>query len=238
VPSQATLEIPSGPAPTIDGSPNDWDLASYSRKVRGGETTVGDLALIGFDTDGRLYKGGYATSLSLPVDGRDHTATVYGRHDAARLYFLVRLADEDIQLPFGAEMNWANDAVEIYIDPGADGGASPMGNSLSDIQLVIDAANQKNVYMTTAAYREQILSGVMSAVSRDGSGWWLEVAIDKAVLNPDLPANGVFGLDFNFRDNDAGNRPDASTVYTWSDTEESGSFPSKIPNRWGRGLLR
>ena len=237
VAAQATLEIPRGLAPAIDGNPDDWNLASYSRKVRGGETTVGDIALIGFDSDGRLYKAGYATPLSLPENASDHTATVYGRHDAFYLYFLVRLTDQDLQTPFGAEMNWANDAVEFYIDPGADGGSSPMQNSTSDVQLVIDAANQKNVYMTTAAYRQRVLDGVVSAVSRDGSGWWLEVRIDKAVLDPDLPGNGALGLDFNFRDNDGNNRPDTSTVYTWSDVEQSASFPSKIPNRWSRGRL-
>ena len=149
----------------------------------------------------------------------------------------MRLADQDIRTPFGADANWANDAVELYIDPGSEGGSSPIEDSTSYVQLVIDAANQRNVYMTTTAYRQQVLDGVASAVSRDGTGWWLEVRIDQAALNPDLPGSGAFGLDFNFRDNDANNRPDATTVYTWSDVEQSGSFPSKIPNRWGRARL-
>ncbi|HLE21079.1 MAG TPA: DUF4038 domain-containing protein [Vicinamibacteria bacterium] len=237
VPAQATFEILAGLAPAIDGNPDDWNLSSYSRKVRGGETTTGDIALIGFDTDGVLYKAGYATTLSLPENASDHTATVYGRYDASYLYFLVRLADQDIRTPFGADANWANDAVELYIDPGSEGGSSPIEDSTSYVQLVIDAANQRNVYMTTTAYRQQVLDGVASAVSRDGTGWWLEVRIDQAALNPDLPGSGAFGLDFNFRDNDANNRPDATTVYTWSDVEQSGSFPSKIPNRWGRARL-
>jgi len=102
---------------------------------------------------------------------------------------------------------------------------------------VIDAKNQRNVYMTTATYRELLLSGTTSAVSRDTTGFWLEVRIEKAALSPGLGANGAFGIDFNFRDNDENNRPDATTVYTWSDVEQSGSFPSKIPNRWGRARL-
>ncbi len=237
LPAQATLEIPEAPAPAIDGNPSDWNLPSYTRKARGGETTTGDIALVGFDTDGALYKAGFATPFSLPANASDHTATVYGRHDPENLYFLVRLTDQDIQTPFGADRNWANDAVELFIDPGSDGGASPISNSTSDVQIVIDARNQKNVYMTTLAYRQPVLSGVMSAVSRDAAGWWLEVRIAKAVLNPHLPTSGAFGLDFNFRDNDAANRADATTVYTWSDVEESGAFPSKIPNRWGRARL-
>jgi hypothetical protein len=89
--------------------------------------------------------------------------------------------------------------------------------------------------MTTTTYRDRILSGLQSAVSTDAAGWWLELRIDKSALSPALPSQGSFGLDFNFRDNDNGNDPNQSTIYTWSDTEESGGFPSKIPNRWGRG---
>jgi hypothetical protein len=236
-PTQPTLEIPAGPAPVLDGDPGDWNLPSYTRKVRGGETTTGDVALVGFDTDGILYKAGFATPLSLPADASDHTATVYGRHDVANLYLLVRLFDQDVQAPFAAGKNWANDAVEFFLDPGPDGGAAAMRDSTSDAQVVVDAANQKNVYMTTSTYRRRVLDGVTSAVSRDSAGWWLEVRIDKAVLSPALPATGFVGLDLNFRDNDQNNRPQASTVYTWSDVEESGSFPSKIPNRWGRVRL-
>lgn len=235
--TQATLEIPAGLPPKIDGNPGDWNLSSYTRKVRGGETSTGDIALIGFDTDGVLYKAGFATPLSLPASASDHTATVYGRHDSSYLYFLVRLADQDIRTTFGADANWGNDAVEFFIDPGSEGGSTPMQNSTSYIQLVIDAKNQRNVYMTTATYRQRVLNGTTSAVARDATGFWLEVRIEKAAVNPDLGATGAFGLDFNFRDNDANNRPDATTVYTWSDVEQSGSFPSKIPNRWGRARL-
>jgi hypothetical protein len=92
--------------------------------------------------------------------------------------------------------------------------------------------------MTTSVYKEQVSSAVLSAVSLDATGWWLEVRIQKAALDPDLPALGSFGLDFNFRDNDDNNDPNTSTVYTWSDTEESGAFPSKIPDRWGLGRFQ
>ena len=113
-----------------------------------------------------------------------------------------------------------------------------MSDSTSDVQLVVDAKNQVNVYVTTDAYRNQILAGIVSAVSQDSAGWWLELRIAKSALDPNLPASGSIGLDFNFRDNDGGNAPALSSVYSWSDTEESGSFPSKIPNRWGTGRLR
>ena len=231
-----TLHFKEAGTISIDGRPDDWDLAEFTSPVRAGEMAAGDIALTGFD-QGVLYFGGRATPLALPTDGADHTAKVYGRHDTTHLYFLVRVDDDDMRAPFGVDMNWANDCVEFYIDPGGDGGPAPLNNSTSDIQLVIDAANQRNVYVTTATYKAEILNGVQSAVSTDGTGWWLEVQIDKDVLNPGLPAEGRFGVDFNFRDNDNNNDPNLSTVYTWSDFEQSGSFPSKIPDRWGDAQL-
>jgi hypothetical protein len=135
-------------------------------------------------------------------------------------------------------MNWANDCVEFYIDPGDDGGFGPMSNSTSDIQLVVDANNQKNVYMTTSAYKAQVLAGVTSAVSLDASGWWLEVRIAKNALDPDLPTeNDIAGVDFAFRDNDSNNDPAVSTMYTWSDDLSGTDFPSKIPDGWGDAAL-
>jgi len=234
---QLTLNVKKAGTIQIDGSPADWNLASFGTKARGGEVGAGDVALVGFDDDGRVYAAGHVPSLPLPERRADHTAIVYARHDATYLYFLARVEDDDVRTPFGAAQNWANDCIEIYVDPAGDGGASPMANSTSDVQLVVDAANQRNVYMTTPAYGARILAGVTSAVSRDELGFWVELRIEKRALDPDLPGSGGFGLDFNFRDNDGGNDPRRTTVYTWSDGEESGPFPSKIPGHWGRARL-
>ncbi len=218
---------------TIDGNPADWNLADFTTPVHGGQGGVGDIALVGYD-GGTLSYGGYYTGASLPVNAADHTARVYSRHDADYLYFLVRCDDGDIRYPNGAGTNWANDCVEFYIDPGNARGSAPLNNSVSDTQLVIDANNQKNVYVCTSAYASQVLSGVTSAVARDATGWWLEARIDKTALNPHLPsAGGTFGLDFNFRDNDNNNDPTQTTVYTWSDNASGPGFPSKIPDKWG-----
>ena len=103
-------------------------------------------------------------------------------------------------------------------------------NSTSDIQLVIDANNQKNVYMTTSSYKTQVSNGVTSAVVRDSTGWWLEVCIQKSALDPDIPATGTFGVDFGFRDNDSG---ETSSQYAWADNASGDSFPTKVPNSWG-----
>ena len=231
-----TLDIKPADSINIDGDTSDWNLPEFTQVVRAGETLAGDVALVGFD-GGTLYWAGRATGFGLPGNSADHTAWVYGRHDTSYLYFLVRLDDDQIQTQHGTDMNWANDCMELYIDPSGDGGSSSMTNSTSDIQLVIDAANQKNVYMTHDTYRDQILNGVTSAVWHDTTGWWLEVRIEKRALDPDLPTGESFGLDFNFRDNDDNNNRVETSVTTWSDTEESGRFPSKIPNRWGLGRL-
>jgi hypothetical protein len=119
VPAQATFEFSPG-SHRHRRQPGDWNLSSYS-KVRGGDD-YRNIALIGFDTDGVLYKAGYATTLSLPENASDHTATVYGRYDASYLYFIVRLAVKT-SARLSAPRCELNDAVELYIDP--DRGLEP-----------------------------------------------------------------------------------------------------------------
>ncbi|MDO8589593.1 MAG: sugar-binding protein [Armatimonadota bacterium] len=239
-----TLNVRVAGASTIavDGNPADWNLSEFVTKSRGGQAETGEIALVGFD-GATLYYGGYWTGATLPTNAADHTAKVYSRHNAEYQYFLVRCDDNDIRTSNPVSSNWANDCVEFYIDPGHDHGSSPMSSSTSDIQLVIDAAGQKNVYMTTSGYATQVLNGVTSAASSDASGYWIEVSIRKTELNPDMPAAGTFGVELCFRDNDSpdatyfyGN-PSVSTMYGWSDTVSGGSFPAKIPDRWGHAAV-
>lgn len=230
--AQKALQIkPAAGAITIDGSAADWNLSEFTTPVRGGQSGTGDYAVVGYD-GGTLYYGGYWTGGVLPTSAADHTARVYGRYDSSYVYFLVRCDDSDIRYPYATDMNWANDCVELYFDPSNDGGASPLSSSTSDVQLVIDANNQKNVYVCTDPYKAQVLAGVTSAVSRDSSGWWLEVRVAKSVLSPALTSSGCYGMDFNFRDNDANNDAAQTTVYTWSDPLSGSGFPSKIPDKW------
>ncbi len=228
---------PLAGAVTVDGSASDWNLSEFTTFIRGGDSGSGDKAFVGYDAaTGLIYRGGFDTTVVLPTSAADHSATIYSRHDATYQYFLVRVEDSDMRWPNGVDMNWANDCVEFYIDPAHDGGASAMSNSTSDIQLVVDAANQKNVYMCTSAYRTQVLAGVTSAVVRDGTGWTAEVRIQKSALDPDMPATGTFGVDFNFRDNDNNNDTAQTTIYAWRDPFHSGTtamVPTKIPNNWG-----
>src|SRR5262249_3831461 len=117
------------------------------------------------------------------------------------------------------------------------GGANPISNSTTQFQLVIDAANQKNVYSTTAGYATQLLNGITSAVTVDATGWWLEMRLQKSATSPVIPAGGLIGIDFNYRDNDSNNNAALSTVYDWNDNSTGASFPTKIPNKWGKASL-
>jgi hypothetical protein len=229
-----TLRVHRAQGVVIDGHLSDWNLTEHPALARAGDVVEGDIALVGYDGE-TLHWAGRATQLTLPTSLADHTARVYARYDDTSLYFLVWISDDDIHTPFPSGTNWANDSFEIYFDPSGDGGTERMAGSSSDVQLVIDARNQANVYVAAPAYRTQVLSGVQSAVSAHASGWWCELRVDMSALDPGLGGSASFGLDFNFRDNDAANDPGSTTVYTWSDTEQSGNFPSKIPNRWGRG---
>ncbi len=230
-----TLNVKPAGTIIVDGATSDWNLSAFTTTVRGGEDTVrGDIALVGWD-GGDLYYGSYWTGAGLPNNEADHTARVYARDDATYQYFLVILTDDDIRTPSPTETNWQNDCVEFYIDPSHDGGGSSLSNSVSDIQLVIDAANQPNVYMCTPGYAAQVLGGVTSAINSNTSGWTLEVRILKTALDPDMvPLLGTYGLNFAFRDNDGDLADPVSTMYTWTnDNTQVGGFPNKIPDNWG-----
>ncbi|MDO8586135.1 MAG: DUF5010 C-terminal domain-containing protein, partial [Armatimonadota bacterium] len=230
-----TLNSKGSAAITIDGATSDWNLAEFNDLIRGGQSGDGDTALVGYD-GGSTYYGMYTGVL--PTSAADHTTKVYSRNDATYLYFLARSDDNDMQYGNPVGSNWANDCIEFYIDPGNDDGSTAMSNSTSDIQLVIDANNQRNVYMTTSGYATQVLAGVTSAVVRDGTGWWLEARIAKSALDADIPGAGnTIGLDFNIRDNDNNNDAGLTTVYTWADNYTPAGFPSKIPDHWGDCFL-
>lgn len=235
-PSPRTLNAKLAETITIDGNSGDWDLSQFTTTIRGGQSGSGDIALVGYD-GGNLYYSGYYNGSALPTNAADHTARVYSRHDTVYQYYLVRCDDNDIRYPDPVDSNWQNDCVEFYIDPSNNGGGEALSSSMSDAQLVIDANNQRNVYCCPEPYRTQVLNGVNSAVVRDASGWWLEVRIAKAALDPDMPLAGTIGADFNFRDNDNNNDPALSTVYCWGDNTVSGGFPSKIPDKWGDVVL-
>ncbi|MDO8588244.1 MAG: sugar-binding protein [Armatimonadota bacterium] len=234
-PMTATLNVFPGTV-TVDGASTDWNLSDFVSPIRGGQGGVGDYALLGFD-GGNLYYAGRYTGATLPTDAADHTARVYSRQDSDYLYLLMRCDDSDIQYPNALDSNWENDCIEIYIDPSHDRGPSPISDSTSDTQLVVDANNQVNVYGCAGGYKGQILAGVTSAVVRDGTGWLMEASIAKSALDPDLPAGGTFGLDFVFRDNDNSNDPALTTVYSWRDKTTGAGFPSKIPDNWGDGRI-
>ena len=108
-----------------------------------------------------------------------------------------------------------------------------MQSSTSDIQLVIDVANQANVYVTESGYRDRVLGALVSAVTFDSNGWWLEVKLLKSALSPEVPLEGVIGLDFNFRDNDADNDPESIDGLYLERLRTLGEFSQQDPGPMG-----
>ncbi len=231
---QSGLRVKPGAAITIDGDPSEWRLWEFQDYSRGGELETGDIGLVGW-LDGSLYYGeNYVeTGFFLPTSAADHAVRFHSRHDATYQYFLFRLDDSSIGHPYGVGENYRNDCVEFFVDPANADSPVRMWDMINDstFELVIDVLNQKNVYMTPSGYRTQLLAGVTSAVSIDATGWWLEVRIAKSVTNPPLPAEGVFGVSFFFRDYDGMNN---ATLYGWTaDYTGVPPFPSKIPANFG-----
>ncbi len=263
---------------TVDGDAGDWNLSQFGTVVVGGmnpdfsfgdeldwvrETGTGDIAYVGFDdeVDTTVYYGGRWTGASFPENPLDHSAKIYARDNATHQYFLVDITDDEINtvnsetdhhLPDHTHPNgaaWANDSVEFYISP--EGNIDPV-NWESDVQLVIDAGNQVQVWNSSSTYMAQVEAGVTSVVTITETGWMLEVGIDKSVfasplpaeLGPAGPAGSNYGIDFSFRDNDdpdgtgnVGGDTAFTTAWDWADPTSSGGFPSKTPSLWGQMIL-
>ena len=234
---------------TVDGNPNDWALGSTN--VYGGVDAdpgtpdiMGDVAYQGWE-GANYYEASHDDNkrLGKPVNQADHTARVYSRYDDTYLYFLAVVSDDDVNTPNASDTVWANDCIEIYLDPGHAASPVRMDDSTSELQLVIDASGQKNVYMTTPGYAAQVLAGVTSAGALTANGYVIEASIQWSVLDPDLPNthNSRFGLDLAFRDNDGDGRPAGtaklSSMTSWSDTTDPRNYPSKIPGNWGDGFI-
>ena len=246
---------------TVDGDASDWNLDQFGTIVVGGVaaggdefewdrvTGTGDIALLGWD-DGEqdVFYGSKFTQNVLPEDRADNAAKFYARDNETHQYFLVDIIDNEINTDDVAA--WANDSVEFYFDPTNDRGETPGGDPAweSDVQLVIDAGNEVQVWNSPVDYEVQIEDGVESAVTITEKGWLLEVGIDKSVFDPPLPAvlgpandPANYGIDLSYRDNDdpdaTGTRngdPLFSTNYIWADPTPAGAFPSKLADNWGQ----
>ena len=211
---------------------------------------TGDIALVGWDdAESNVHYGSKWTPGELPENRDDNAAKFYARDNETHQYFLVDIIDDEINTE--DEAAWANDSVEFYFDPSNDGGDTPGGDPAweSDVQLVIDAGNEVQVWNSPIDYEEQVEAGIESVVTITDKGWLLEVGIDKSVFETPLPAvlgpandpaGNNYGIELSYRDNDdpdeTGTRngdPFYSTNYVWAD--DSGlQFPSKIADNWGQ----
>ncbi len=239
----------------VDGDASDWNLSQFSSIVVGGVeaggadwlrlTGTGDIAFVGWDDeDDNLFYAGMWTGGVKPENRADHSAKVYARDNSIFQYFLVDITDDEVNT--GDPDAWANDSFEFYVDPDDSGNPTDWN---TDVQLVIDAGNQVQVWNSPPGYENQVEAGVLSAVTITETGWLLEIGIDKNVYNPGLPAvlgpaddpaGNNYGFDFSFRDNDdplgTGNKGGDTaytTVYDWADPTSGGGFPSKQAGSWG-----
>jgi hypothetical protein len=251
---------------TIDGAPSDWNLGQFGKIVTGGaaaggdesawerQTGTGDIAVLGWDEAGTtVHYGSKWTGNVLPENRADNAVKFYARHNETHQYFLVDIIDDEINTD--DEAAWANDSVEFYFDPTNDRGGSAGGDPPweSDVQLVIDAANNVQVWNSPVDYETKIEAGVQSAITTTATGWLLEVGIDKSVFDEPLPSvlgpandpsGNNFGIDLSYRDNDdpddTGTRngdPVFSSNYVWADPNSVGGFPTKLPDNWGQMIV-
>ena len=246
----------------VDGDAGDWNLAQFETVVVGGMnpfpeddldwervTGTGDIARVGWDDEGEsVFYAGRWTGAVLPEEPVDHSAKIYARDNATHQYFLVDITDDEINT--GDEAAWANDSVEFYFDPEDDGDPTDWN---FDVQLVIDADNQVQVWNSPPEYEQQVEAGVESAVTITATGWIVEVGIDKTVFDSPLPAvlgpandpeGNNYGIDFSFRDNDdpndTGNRGGDglfTTAYDWADPSSGGGRRLRADRLAGGPLL-
>ncbi len=197
-----------------DQVPNDGDhrvRAARFTVAAGGEparaeapTLVARRAGAAVRVDGTLDDAAWAAAgRSAPfrnADGSDATpdlaTTVMAAYDDTTLYLAFSVRDPAVETPYKNrdEELWNSDAVEVFLDPGADG-KDYLELQVSPANVVFDA-----VFAThrTPAWREaraSNLGGLQTAVQVTGSlnragdqdtGWDVEVAIPFA----DLPGFG------------------------------------------------
>ena len=246
---------------TVDGDASDWNLDQFGTVISGGmnpfpdddldwERTMGtgDIAQLGWDDAGeKLLYGARWDGGVLPEEPADNSVKFYARDNATHQYFLVDIIDDEVNMDDPEGAAWANDSVGFYFDPEDDGDPTDWN---FDVQLVIDAGNQVQVWNSPVDYELQVEAGVTSAVTITDTGWMVEVGIDKTVFDTPLPAvlgpandpaGNHYGIDFSFRDNDdpldTGNRGGDqafTTAYDCADPFSGGGFPSKAASSWGQ----
>lgn len=265
---QFTTRISGGTNPADDILTFNDDL-SWTRTAG-----TGDIAYVGWDDANENFLYGSKvwtfpenpngttpddTTDVVPTGVVDLAATIYARHNATHQYFLVIVEDDEVNtvnsrtddhLPAHDHPNgaaWLNDSVEFFIDP--DNSRGPR-NVEQDVQLVVDAGGQVQVWDSSLPYTEQVEAGVEANATITDVGYTIEVGIDKSVFAVPLPANlgpandpegNNFGIDFDIRDMDDpldtkpedDNAIEFSTVLAWAEPGGSDGG-SKEPDDWGQ----
>lgn len=197
-----------------DQVPNDGDnrvSAARFTVIAGGESARAEVPILAarraegaIQVDGRLDDAPWAAAgRSAPfrnADGSDATpdlaTTVMAAYDDATLYLAFSVRDPAIESPYKNrdEELWNSDAVEVFLDPGADG-KDYLELQVSPANVVFDALFASHRTPDWPQARASNLAGLKTAVQVTGtlnragdqdSGWDVEVAIPFA----DLPGMG------------------------------------------------
>lgn len=123
--------------------------------------------------------------------------------DAANLYFLVVVTDDVVQAYGGAwEDNpvwWADDSVEIYLDPDSSGGSTY--DRVNDCQIGFRPLDPAN-WIYYGANSIHPLTGIKSGAVLTGSGYILEVALPWDAISVDPDQLTRIGIEVAVNDGD------------------------------------
>lgn len=195
-----------------DQVPNDGDnrvRAARFTVTAGGESAQAEAPVLvarraAIQVDGRLDDAAWAAASRSAsfrnADGSDATpdlaTTVMAAYDDAALYLAFSVRDPAVETPYKNrdEELWNSDAVEVFLDPGADG-KDYLELQVSPANVVFDALFASHRTPDWPQARASNLAGLKTAVQVTGtlnragdqdSGWDVEVAIPFA----DLPGFG------------------------------------------------
>ncbi len=193
-----------------DQVPNDGDnrvRAARFTVMAGGEPARGEAPVLvarraagAVQVDGKLDDAAWAAAgRSAPfrnADGSDATpdlaTTVMAAYDDAALYLAFSVRDPAVETPYKNrdEELWNGDAVEVFLDPGADG-KDYLELQVSPANVVFDALFVSHRAPDWPQARAFNLAGLKTAVQVTGtlnragdqdSGWDVEIAIPFANL--------------------------------------------------------
>jgi len=208
-PSGGVIKAPQAKvAIKIDGKLDEWNLGLFKN----------DQKIILSKKNGFVNSGTFG-------DDKDFSAVIYALYDNSNLYVAADITDDAIEKGFGADNNWQNDCIEIWIDGAGDQGTMTDrgGNDPDNYQLNVDVNGVPYIYRNDNA--GNILKDIKSGADIKGTNYTLEVQIPfSAIPELNLNASKVMGFGISFVDSDKG---------VWSHILWQGEVENE-PTTWGK----